>query len=69
MPFSISKGFHLQLAIFWIATSWLGMGIYAAPLVGGREPKDRAACRHSVWALIVLVGGSMVGEWLGAKGF
>ncbi|MGG4245115.1 nitric-oxide reductase large subunit [Bacillus licheniformis] len=70
LPFSISKGFHLQLAIFWIATSWLGMGIYAAPLVGGREPKRQGLLVDILfWALIVLVGGSMVGEWLGAKGF
>ncbi|MEC1241495.1 cbb3-type cytochrome c oxidase subunit I, partial [Bacillus paralicheniformis] len=69
LPFSISKGFHLQLAIFWIATSWLGMGIYAAPLVGGREPKRQGLLVDILfWALIVLVGGSMAGEWLGAKG-
>lgn len=70
LPFNIAKGYHLQLAIFWIATSWLGMGIYIAPLVGGYEPKKQ---RHLVdilfWALVVLVGGSMIGEWLGVKGY
>ena len=46
------------------------MGIYAAPLVGGREPKRQGLLVDILfWALIVLVGGSMVGEWLGAKGF
>jgi len=28
LPFNITKGFHLQLAIFWIATAWLGMLIW-----------------------------------------
>ncbi len=70
LPFSITKGYHLQLAIFWIATSWLGMGIYAAPLVGGHEPKKQGLLVDILfWALVVLVGGSMVGEWLGVNGY
>ncbi|ASB89078.1 nitric-oxide reductase large subunit [Bacillus sonorensis] len=70
LPFSISKGYHLQLAIFWIATAWLGMGIFVAPLVGGREPKKQGLLVDILfWALIFLVGGSVVGEWLGAKGY
>ena len=70
LPFNISKGYHLQLAIFWIATAWLGMGIYVAPLVGGYEPKKQGLLVDILfWALVVLVGGSMVGEWLGANGY
>ena len=70
LPFNITKGYHLQLAIFWIATAWLGMGIYVAPLVGGYEPKKQGLLVDILfWALVVLVGGSMVGEWLGAKGY
>lgn len=69
LPFSIAKGYHLQLAIFWIATSWLGLGIYVAPLVGGHEPKRQGLFVDILfWALVVLVGGSMIGQWLGAKG-
>jgi nitric oxide reductase subunit B len=70
LPFNITKGFHLQLAIFWIATAWLGMGIYVAPLVGGYEPKKQGLLVDILfWALVVLVAGSMVGEWLGANGY
>lgn len=69
LPFSISKGYHLQLAIFWIATAWLGMGIFVAPLVGGHEPKKQGLLVDILfWALIVLVFGSLIGEWLGANG-
>lgn len=69
-PFSISKSYHLQLAIFWIATAWLGMGIYVAPLVGGKEPRRQGLLVDVLfWALVVLVGGSMVGEWLGVNGY
>jgi nitric oxide reductase subunit B len=70
LPFNITKGFHLQLAIFWIATAWLGMGIYVAPLVGGYEPKKQGLLVDILfWALVVFVAGSMVGEWLGANGY
>lgn len=68
-PFNISKTYHLQLAIFWIATAWLGMGIYVSPLVGGKEPKRQGLLVDILfWALVVLVGGSTVGEWLGVNG-
>lgn len=70
LPFNIVKSYHLQLAIFWIATAWLGMGIYIAPLVGGKEPKHQGLLVDILFAaLIVLVGGSMLGEWLGVKGY
>ncbi|GAX91384.1 nitric-oxide reductase large subunit [Effusibacillus lacus] len=70
LPFSAAKGYHLQLAIFWIATAWLAMGIYVAPLVSGREPKGQGLLVDILfWALIVVVAGSMIGEWLGVKGY
>jgi nitric oxide reductase subunit B len=70
LPFNITKGYHLQLAIFWIATAWLGMGIYIAPLVGGYEPKKQGLLVDILfWALVVLVAGSMIGQWLGANGY
>ena len=51
LPFNIARTWHLQLAIFWIATAWLGMGIFIAPLVSGREPKgQRASGQHAVRA-------------------
>jgi nitric oxide reductase subunit B len=70
LPFSISKGMHLQLAIFWIATAWLGLSIYVAPIVGGKEPKHQGKLVDLLfWALIILVFGSMIGQWLGVKGY
>ncbi|MBO8172821.1 MAG: cbb3-type cytochrome c oxidase subunit I [Bacillaceae bacterium] len=69
LPFSIAKSFHLQLAIFWIATAWLAMGIFVAPIVGGKEPKRQGTLVDILfWALVVLVGGSLIGEWLGQRG-
>jgi len=70
LPFNVAKSWHLQLAIFWIATAWLAMGIYIAPLVSGKEEKKQGLLVDILfWALVAVVGGSMLGEWLGIKGF
>ena len=64
-PYSVTRTWHTQLAVFWIATAWLGTGLYVAPLLGGREPRFQAA---AVWfllaSLVLIVAGSFAGEWL-----
>src|SRR5699024_8958414 len=30
-PFNLAKAWHLQLVIFWVATTWLATGIYIVP--------------------------------------
>lgn len=70
LPFNIVKGWHLQLAVFWIATAWLAMGLYAAPAIAGGEPKGQTILIDILfWALVVVVSGSLVGQWLGVMGF
>ena len=39
LPYSLTRTWHTQLAVFWIATAWLGMGLYIAPAISGHEPK------------------------------
>jgi nitric oxide reductase subunit B len=69
LPFNIARTWHLQLAIFWIATAWLGMGIFIAPLVSGREPKGQRALVNILFgALVIVVVGSLAGEYLSIKG-
>ncbi|PKP41419.1 MAG: nitric oxide reductase large subunit [Bacteroidetes bacterium HGW-Bacteroidetes-10] len=66
LPYSISRTWHLQLAIFWIATSWLATGLYIAPAVSGKEPKYQALGVNFLFiALLIIVVGSMAGEWMG----
>jgi nitric oxide reductase subunit B len=70
LPFNIARSWHLQLAVFWIATAWLALGIFVAPIVGGREPKRQGLLVDLLFAALVLVVvGSLLGEWLGAKGY
>lgn len=65
-PYSITRTWHIQLAIFWIATSWLATGLYLAPAIAGKEPKYQAFGVNFLFlALLVIVVGSLIGQWLG----
>ena len=68
LPYAVTRTWHLQLAIFWIATSWLATGLYVGPAVSGHEPRyQRLGVNVLFGALIVVVGGSLAGEWLGIQ--
>lgn len=63
-PFNIAKTWHVQLVIFWVTTTWLAAGIYIVPKVLGNEPKKQGVLVDILfWALIIVVMGSMIGEW------
>jgi nitric oxide reductase subunit B len=66
LPYSISRTWHIQIAIFWIATSWLATGLYYAPAISGVEPKyQRLGVNFLFGALLVIVVGSLLGQWMG----
>jgi nitric oxide reductase subunit B len=65
LPYAVTRTWHLQLGIFWIATSWLATGLYVAPAVSGVEPKgQRIGVNLLFGALLVVVLGSLAGEWM-----
>ena len=66
LPYNLARTWHLQLAIFWIATAWVGGGLFLAPLVGGAEPKgQKAGVLILLGALAIVVFGSLFGEMAG----
>ena len=66
LPQAISRSWHVQLAIFWIATSWLATGLYIAPAVSGQEPKSQRLGVNVLFiALLIVVLGSLAGQWFG----
>jgi nitric oxide reductase subunit B len=70
LPYSVTRTWHTQLGIFWIATAWLAAGLYIAPAIGGNEPKlQRLGVNVLFGALLFVVVGSMTGEWLSVKGY
>ncbi|MFA0813398.1 nitric-oxide reductase large subunit [Microbulbifer epialgicus] len=65
-PYSLVRTWHIQAALFWIATGFLAAGLFLAPIInGGNDPKFQ---KHGVdvlfWALIAVVAGSFIGNYL-----
>ncbi|MCE3288460.1 MAG: norB [Caulobacter sp.] len=68
LPYAVTRTWHTQLAVFWIATAWLATGLYMAPMISGKEPKFQKLGVNILWAaLVFVVLGSMAGEWLGVQ--
>ena len=65
LPYVVTRTWHTQLGIFWIATAWLAAGLFIAPYVCGYELKyQRLGVNILFLALLVVVLGSMAGQWL-----
>lgn len=66
LPYSITRTWHTQIAIFWIATSWLATGLYYTPAISGIEPKyQKLGVDILFGALLIIVVGSLAGQWFG----
>ena len=66
LPSQILRTWHLQLAIFWIAASYVAGGLFLAPVIGGAEPRAQAQWVNVLFAALVLVVvGSLLGEFAG----
>ncbi|MBB6092118.1 nitric oxide reductase subunit B [Povalibacter uvarum] len=65
LPYSLSRTWHTQLAVLWIATAWLGMGLYIGPAISGHEPKyQRFGVNFLFACLLIIVVGAFTGQWL-----
>lgn len=66
LPYSLSRTWHIQIGIFWIATSWLATGLFIAPAVSGHEPRFQVLGVNFLFcALLVIVVGSLAGQAFG----
>ena len=65
LPYSLSRTWHTQLAVLWIATAWLGMGLYIGPAISGHEPRyQRFGVNFLFTCLLIIVVGAFTGQWL-----
>ncbi len=69
LPFAFLRSVHLQAPIVWIGMSWIGAGLFLAPLVGRREPAGQRLLVNLIfWVLVVIVAGALIGDYLGIMG-
>ncbi|WP_372239629.1 nitric-oxide reductase large subunit [Pseudomonas sp. L-22-4S-12] len=65
-PYTLMRTWHIQSALFWIATGFLAAGLFLAPIInGGKDPKfQKLGVDVLFWALVAVVVGSFVGNYL-----
>ncbi|MDK4688812.1 nitric-oxide reductase large subunit [Kingella negevensis] len=66
LPYSLARTWHLQSALFWIATGFLTAGLFIAPVLnGGKDPKFQALGVNLLYvALFIVVAGSYAGNFV-----
>jgi len=67
-PSNILRTWHLQSAILWIATAYVGGGIFIASILSKSLPKGQVGLINFLFiALGIVIFGSLAGEYLGVK--
>ncbi len=63
LPYAVTRTWHTQIGIYWIATAWLAVGLWLAPLIGHEPRYQRTGVNVLFGALLVVVAGSLAGTW------
>jgi nitric oxide reductase subunit B len=64
-PYALTRTWHVQSAVLWIATAFLAAGLFLAPVIHGGDPKyQKLGVDILFWALVAVVGGSFIGNYL-----
>ena len=70
IPYPLTRSWHTQLAVLWIATAWLATGLYVAPLLAKRDPKFQVFGVNFLFvSLLIIVVGGFAGQWAAVNGF
>jgi nitric oxide reductase subunit B len=66
LPSNLLRTWHLQLAILWIATAYVGGALFVVGMLNRDEPAgQRPAINLLFGAVGIVVVGSLLGEWAG----
>ena len=69
LPITITRSWHLMLSLFWISACWIASSIFILPILAKKEVEGQLPLINLLFGLIfILVGGSLVGIFLGPKG-
>ena len=65
-PSNLMRTWHLQTAVFWIATAFVAAALFLGRSLRNDEPRWFAGWIHLLFgAFAVVIGGSLLGEWAG----
>jgi len=66
LPMTITRAWHSQISILWIAVCWFAASIWVLPLICRPEPRGQLAWINILfWMLVVVAAGTVVGIPLG----
>jgi nitric oxide reductase subunit B len=69
LPMTITRAWHSQFALLWIAVCWFASTIWVLPLICRPEPRSQLASVQTLfWILVVVAVGGAAGIPLGIKG-
>lgn len=69
LQITITRSWHVQLSILWIATCWIAGSIFILPGIHRQEPKRQVLLINVLFGLLVsVVVGMLAGCFLGPKG-
>jgi nitric oxide reductase subunit B len=69
LPYNFLRSVHIQAPFIWIAVSWIGSGLFLAPLISGREATHQALLVDILfWASLIVVAAALIGNYLGIMG-
>ncbi len=65
-PSNLVRTWHLQMAIFWIATAYVAAALFLGRSLRSDEPRWFSTTIHLLFiAFAIVIFGSLFGEWLG----
>ncbi|MFO1059922.1 MAG: cbb3-type cytochrome c oxidase subunit I [Dongiaceae bacterium] len=70
LPFNFWRSIHIQAPIVWIGLSWIGAGLFLAPVIGRSEAAGQGLLVDLLfWATVAVVAGALIGDYLGIMGY
>ena len=68
-PITVSRSWHLMLALYWISTCWIASSIFITPILAKKEIQGQLPLINTLFVLLlVLVAGSLAGMVMGPLG-
>ncbi|HWU67790.1 MAG TPA: cbb3-type cytochrome c oxidase subunit I [Stenotrophobium sp.] len=68
-PSNLLRTWHLQTAIFWIATAYVAAALFLGRSLRKDEPRALPLLTHLLFAaFVVVIAASLLGEWAGMSG-
>ena len=68
-PVTLSRSWHLMLALYWISTCWIASSIFILPILSKKEIPGQLRLINGLFIMLfVLVAGSLAGMVMGPKG-